>query len=124
MIATNHQNAHRQLNLHIVILSLHELIHSACCARAEFTHLSSVQSTPAVSILVVSLIQELVNLECKPRMGFHHLEKGRAVSSSPHSDGVTPILEQLPKPGFEGDSMYRRRYLQGKGIQFEKPFVL
>ncbi|AWP06194.1 putative meiosis arrest female protein 1 -like [Scophthalmus maximus] len=53
--------------------------------------------------------QELGNLEGKSRMGFHQLEKGRAASSSPHSNGETGILEQLSKPGLAGESMYRRR---------------
>ncbi|XP_045902582.1 meiosis regulator and mRNA stability factor 1 isoform X2 [Micropterus dolomieu] len=55
--------------------------------------------------------QELASLEGKPKMGFHHLEKGRAVSSSPspHSNGETGALEQLSKPGLTGESMYRRR---------------
>ncbi|XP_032396950.1 meiosis regulator and mRNA stability factor 1 isoform X3 [Etheostoma spectabile] len=53
--------------------------------------------------------QELGSLEGKTRMGFHHLEKGRAASSSPHSNGETGALEQLSKPGFAGESMYRRR---------------
>lgn len=48
-------------------------------------------------------------------MGFHHLEKGRTASSSPHSNGETGALEQLSKPGLTGESMYRRRYTQGKG---------
>ncbi|KAA8594576.1 hypothetical protein FQN60_011711, partial [Etheostoma spectabile] len=52
---------------------------------------------------------ELGSLEGKTRMGFHHLEKGRAASSSPHSNGETGALEQLSKPGFAGESMYRRR---------------
>ncbi|XP_008278132.1 meiosis arrest female protein 1 homolog isoform X3 [Stegastes partitus] len=53
--------------------------------------------------------QELGSLEVKPRMGFHHLEKGRPASSSPHSNGETGTLEQLSKPGLTGESMYRRR---------------
>ncbi|XP_051239907.1 meiosis regulator and mRNA stability factor 1 isoform X2 [Dicentrarchus labrax] len=53
--------------------------------------------------------QELGSLEGKPRMGFHHLEKGCAASSSPHSNGDTVALEQLSKPGLTGESMYRRR---------------
>ncbi|XP_028452409.1 meiosis regulator and mRNA stability factor 1 isoform X1 [Perca flavescens] len=53
--------------------------------------------------------QELGSLEGKTRMGFHHLEKGRAASSSPHSNGETGALEQLSKPGLTGESMYRRR---------------
>ncbi|XP_044045028.1 meiosis regulator and mRNA stability factor 1 isoform X4 [Siniperca chuatsi] len=53
--------------------------------------------------------QELGSLEGKPRMGFNHLEKGRATSSSPHSIGETGALEQLSKPGLTGESMYRRR---------------
>ncbi|XP_041789108.1 meiosis regulator and mRNA stability factor 1 isoform X2 [Chelmon rostratus] len=53
--------------------------------------------------------QELGSLEGKPRMGFHHLEKGRAASSSPHSNGETGVLEQLSKPALPGESMYRRR---------------
>ncbi|XP_034748035.1 meiosis regulator and mRNA stability factor 1 isoform X3 [Etheostoma cragini] len=53
--------------------------------------------------------QELGSVESKTRMGFLHLEKGRAASSSPHSNGETGSLEQLSKPGFTGESMYRRR---------------
>ncbi|XP_047433402.1 meiosis regulator and mRNA stability factor 1 isoform X2 [Mugil cephalus] len=53
--------------------------------------------------------QELGSLEGKPRMGFHHLEKGRAASSSPHSNSETAPLEQLPKPVLIGESIYRRR---------------
>ncbi|XP_029311760.1 meiosis regulator and mRNA stability factor 1 isoform X4 [Cottoperca gobio] len=53
--------------------------------------------------------QELGSLEGKPRIGSHHLEKGRAASSSPHSNGETGSLEQLPKPGLAGESIYRRR---------------
>nr|XP_029136909.1 meiosis regulator and mRNA stability factor 1 isoform X2 [Labrus bergylta] len=53
--------------------------------------------------------QELGSLECKPRTGLHHLERGRAVSSSPHSNGETGSLERLSKPGLAGESMYRRR---------------
>uniref|UniRef100_UPI0037E7EDA2 meiosis regulator and mRNA stability factor 1 n=1 Tax=Semicossyphus pulcher TaxID=241346 RepID=UPI0037E7EDA2 len=53
--------------------------------------------------------QELGSLESKPRMGFHQLEKGRAASSSPHSNGETGSLEQLSKPGLTGESLYRRR---------------
>lgn len=53
--------------------------------------------------------QEMGGVEAKPKMAFHHLEKGRTASSSPHSNGETPTLEQLPKPGLIGESMYRRR---------------
>uniref|UniRef100_UPI003AB1082E meiosis regulator and mRNA stability factor 1 n=1 Tax=Centroberyx gerrardi TaxID=166262 RepID=UPI003AB1082E len=53
--------------------------------------------------------QELGGVEAKPKMAFHHLEKGRTASSSPHSNGETATLEQLPKPGLIGESMYRRR---------------
>lgn len=53
--------------------------------------------------------QELGSLEGKPRLGFHHVEKGRASSSSPHSNSETGVLEQLSKPGLTGESMYRRR---------------
>ncbi|KAM8771766.1 meiosis regulator and mRNA stability factor 1 isoform 4-T4 [Acanthopagrus schlegelii] len=53
--------------------------------------------------------QELGGLEGKLRMGLQHLEKGRAASSSPHSNGETGVLEQLTKPGLTGESMYRRR---------------
>lgn len=53
--------------------------------------------------------QELGSFEGKPRMGFQQLEKGRAASSSPHSNGETGALEQLSKPGFIGESMHRRR---------------
>uniref|UniRef100_A0A671WNH7 Meiosis regulator and mRNA stability factor 1 n=1 Tax=Sparus aurata TaxID=8175 RepID=A0A671WNH7_SPAAU len=41
--------------------------------------------------------QELGGLEGKLRMGLQHLEKGRAASSSPHSNGETGVLEQLTK---------------------------
>ncbi|XP_037621523.1 meiosis regulator and mRNA stability factor 1 isoform X2 [Sebastes umbrosus] len=54
--------------------------------------------------------QELGSSEGKPRMGFNHLEKGRAASSSPHSNGETGAPEQQQqKPGLTGESMYRRR---------------
>ncbi|KAK9539698.1 hypothetical protein VZT92_002200 [Zoarces viviparus] len=53
--------------------------------------------------------QELGRLEGKARMSFYHLEKGRAASSSPHSNGETGAMEQLSKPGLSGESMYRRR---------------
>ncbi|XP_034544953.1 meiosis regulator and mRNA stability factor 1 isoform X2 [Notolabrus celidotus] len=53
--------------------------------------------------------QELGSLEGKPRTGFHLLEKGRAASSSPQSNGEAGPLERLPKPGLAGESMYRRR---------------
>ncbi|XP_040001758.1 meiosis regulator and mRNA stability factor 1 isoform X4 [Xiphias gladius] len=53
--------------------------------------------------------QELGSLEGKPRMGFNQLDKGRATSSSPHSNGETGTLEQLSKPGLGGESVYRRR---------------
>ncbi|XP_040891480.1 meiosis regulator and mRNA stability factor 1 isoform X2 [Toxotes jaculatrix] len=53
--------------------------------------------------------QELGTLEGKSRMGFHQLDKGRAASSSPHSNGETGSLEQMSKPGLTGESMYRRR---------------
>ncbi|XP_071359795.1 meiosis regulator and mRNA stability factor 1 isoform X4 [Trachinotus anak] len=53
--------------------------------------------------------QELVSLEGKSRMSFHQLEKGRAASSSPHSNGETVAPDQLSKPGLTGEAMYRRR---------------
>ncbi|XP_044202165.1 meiosis regulator and mRNA stability factor 1 isoform X5 [Thunnus albacares] len=53
--------------------------------------------------------QELGSVEGKPKMGFQYLDKGRPASSSPHSNGETGSLEQLPKPGLTGESMYRRR---------------
>ncbi|XP_029990149.1 meiosis regulator and mRNA stability factor 1 isoform X3 [Sphaeramia orbicularis] len=53
--------------------------------------------------------QEVGSVETKPKMGFHHLEKGRAASSSPHSNDETGTLEQLSKPGLSGECMYRRR---------------
>uniref|UniRef100_A0A8D3CI45 Meiosis regulator and mRNA stability factor 1 n=1 Tax=Scophthalmus maximus TaxID=52904 RepID=A0A8D3CI45_SCOMX len=59
-----------------------------------------------ISTFTPCLIQELGNLEGKSRMGFHQLEKGRAASSSPHSNGETGILEQLSKPeGFNPRSV-------------------
>nr|XP_040041698.1 meiosis regulator and mRNA stability factor 1 isoform X2 [Gasterosteus aculeatus aculeatus] len=48
-------------------------------------------------------------LEGKPRMSFHPLEKGRAASSSPQSNGETGAVEPLSKPGLTGESMYRKR---------------
>jgi len=62
-----------------------------------------------------SLVQEPGSLEGKSRMSFHHPEKGRAASSSPLRNGETGAVEQLPRPGLTGESMYRRRYTQGKG---------
>uniref|UniRef100_A0A673AKB1 Meiosis regulator and mRNA stability factor 1 n=1 Tax=Sphaeramia orbicularis TaxID=375764 RepID=A0A673AKB1_9TELE len=53
--------------------------------------------------------------QTKPKMGFHHLEKGRAASSSPHSNDETGTLEQLSKPGLSGECMYRRRYAKRRG---------
>lgn len=53
--------------------------------------------------------QEVGSMEGKPRMGFNHLEKGRAASSSPNSNGETGAVEQLSKSGLTGESMYRRR---------------
>ncbi|XP_041640196.1 meiosis regulator and mRNA stability factor 1 isoform X3 [Cheilinus undulatus] len=53
--------------------------------------------------------QELSSLEVKPRMGLHHLEKGRAASTSPHSNDETESLERLSKQGFTGEPMYRKR---------------
>ncbi|XP_074540216.1 meiosis regulator and mRNA stability factor 1 isoform X4 [Halichoeres trimaculatus] len=53
--------------------------------------------------------QELGGLEGRPRTGFNLLEKGRAASFSPQSNGETGALERLPKPGLTGESMYRRR---------------
>uniref|UniRef100_A0A8D0DGU5 Meiosis regulator and mRNA stability factor 1 n=1 Tax=Sander lucioperca TaxID=283035 RepID=A0A8D0DGU5_SANLU len=48
----------------------------------------STQSTSTVLTFALCLIQELGSLEGKTRMGFHHLEKGRAASSSPHSNAL------------------------------------
>ncbi|KAM7009858.1 meiosis regulator and mRNA stability factor 1 isoform 1-T1 [Tautogolabrus adspersus] len=45
----------------------------------------------------------------KPHQEPGSLERGRAVSSSPHSNGETGSLERLSKPGLAGESMYRRR---------------
>ncbi|XP_061625686.1 meiosis regulator and mRNA stability factor 1 isoform X6 [Phyllopteryx taeniolatus] len=54
--------------------------------------------------------QELDNSESKPKMGFHHLDdKGRPASSSPHSNGEIGSLQQLSKPSFPGESLYKRR---------------
>ncbi|XP_068444840.1 meiosis regulator and mRNA stability factor 1 isoform X3 [Clinocottus analis] len=53
--------------------------------------------------------QELGSLEAKSRMNFHHLEKGRATSSSPNSNGETGAMERLSRPCLTGESMYRRR---------------
>ncbi|XP_076001664.1 meiosis regulator and mRNA stability factor 1 isoform X2 [Genypterus blacodes] len=54
-------------------------------------------------------LQELGNVETKPKPGFHHLEKGRTASSSPHGNSEMAAIEQLSKPGLSGESMYRRR---------------
>ncbi|KAG7214530.1 hypothetical protein INR49_023045 [Caranx melampygus] len=53
--------------------------------------------------------QELGGLEVKSRIGFHQLDRGRAASSSPHSNGETSAMDQLSKPSLTGESMYRRR---------------
>ncbi|KAM9857177.1 meiosis regulator and mRNA stability factor 1 [Aulostomus maculatus] len=53
--------------------------------------------------------QELGSVESKPKIGFHHLEKGRPASSSPLNKCVTGSLEQTSKPGHTGESIYRRR---------------
>ncbi|XP_029905929.1 meiosis regulator and mRNA stability factor 1 isoform X2 [Myripristis murdjan] len=65
--------------------------------------------------------QELGGVEAKPKMTFHHLDKGRTASSSPHSNGETPALEQLPKPGLIGESMYRRRECSSPRSATESP---
>ncbi|XP_077426139.1 meiosis regulator and mRNA stability factor 1 isoform X2 [Vanacampus margaritifer] len=53
--------------------------------------------------------QELDNADSKPKPGFQHLDKGRSASSSPHSNGEIGSLEQLSKPGFTGESLYKKR---------------
>nr|XP_020451946.1 meiosis arrest female protein 1 isoform X3 [Monopterus albus] len=53
--------------------------------------------------------QELCSLDGKPRIDFHHLDKGRAASSPPHSNCETGTSEQLSKPVLAGESMYKRR---------------
>lgn len=53
--------------------------------------------------------QEASNVEAKPRLAFHHAERGRYCSSSPHSNGESPVPEQLSKVGLTGESAYRRR---------------
>lgn len=67
-------------------------------------------SNPVSQHINICCFQELGSLEAKPRMDFHHLEEGRAASSSPHSNGETGTLEQLSKPSLAGESLYRRRY--------------
>ncbi|XP_061844228.1 meiosis regulator and mRNA stability factor 1 isoform X3 [Nerophis lumbriciformis] len=52
------------------------------------------------SILIKT--QELDNTEGKPKSGFHP-------NSPSHRNGELETLEQLPKPGFSGESFYRRR---------------
>ncbi|XP_075894127.1 meiosis regulator and mRNA stability factor 1 isoform X2 [Nelusetta ayraudi] len=54
-------------------------------------------------------VQEASNVEAKPRLAFHHAERGRYCSSSPHSNGESPLPEQLSKAGLTGESAYRRR---------------
>ncbi|XP_068606973.1 meiosis regulator and mRNA stability factor 1 [Brachionichthys hirsutus] len=53
--------------------------------------------------------QEMNSLEGKPRLAPHHLEKGRAAASPPYSNGETPVVEQLSKPGLAGESIYKKR---------------
>ncbi|XP_057699415.1 meiosis regulator and mRNA stability factor 1 isoform X5 [Corythoichthys intestinalis] len=48
------------------------------------------------------------NAESKPKMGFHHLDKGRPASSSPHSNNEIGSLDQLSKPGFDDESIFKR----------------
>uniref|UniRef100_G3Q630 Meiosis regulator and mRNA stability factor 1 n=1 Tax=Gasterosteus aculeatus aculeatus TaxID=481459 RepID=G3Q630_GASAC len=62
-----------------------------------------------INICCLSLVQDPGILEGKPRMSFHPLEKGRAASSSPQSNGETGAVEPLSKPGLTGESMYRKR---------------
>lgn len=50
--------------------------------------------------------QELGNVDGKPKI---YLDKGRAASSSPHSNIETGTTELLPKSGLSGESEYRRR---------------
>ncbi|XP_077574271.1 meiosis regulator and mRNA stability factor 1 isoform X5 [Stigmatopora nigra] len=50
----------------------------------------------------------LENAESNPKMGFHHQDKGCPPSSSPHSHEIES-LDQLSKPGFDGESIFKRR---------------
>ncbi|XP_057699414.1 meiosis regulator and mRNA stability factor 1 isoform X4 [Corythoichthys intestinalis] len=52
--------------------------------------------------------QKMDNAESKPKMGFHHLDKGRPASSSPHSNNEIGSLDQLSKPGFDDESIFKR----------------
>ncbi|XP_077574270.1 meiosis regulator and mRNA stability factor 1 isoform X4 [Stigmatopora nigra] len=52
--------------------------------------------------------QNLENAESNPKMGFHHQDKGCPPSSSPHSHEIES-LDQLSKPGFDGESIFKRR---------------
>lgn len=53
------------------------------------------------------LNQELSDVESKPRMGFHHLEKGNAASSE---DALA--LDSLSQPMLPGESVNRKRYIE------------
>ncbi|XP_016890740.1 meiosis regulator and mRNA stability factor 1 isoform X3 [Cynoglossus semilaevis] len=53
--------------------------------------------------------QEQGGVEGKSRTAFHQTDKGRPASSSPHSSAETGSLGQLSKPGYTGESTYRRR---------------
>ncbi|XP_051239909.1 meiosis regulator and mRNA stability factor 1 isoform X4 [Dicentrarchus labrax] len=82
---------------------------SSALMQHAHCHVAFQEITADLPPRVLVKAQELGSLEGKPRMGFHHLEKGCAASSSPHSNGDTVALEQLSKPGLTGESMYRRR---------------
>ncbi|XP_077460552.1 meiosis regulator and mRNA stability factor 1 isoform X2 [Stigmatopora argus] len=51
---------------------------------------------------------KLDNAENNPKMGYHHLDKGCPASSSPHSHEIGS-LDQLSKPGFDGESIFKTR---------------
>lgn len=57
-----------------------------------------------VKMCFLHLNQELSNIESKPRMGFHHPDKGNAAASE-----ETLVLENPSKPILPGEAVKRKR---------------
>ncbi|XP_077460554.1 meiosis regulator and mRNA stability factor 1 isoform X4 [Stigmatopora argus] len=63
--------------------------------------------------------QKLDNAENNPKMGYHHLDKGCPASSSPHSHEIGS-LDQLSKPGFDGESIFKTSRVPEYPIEEER----
>lgn len=59
-----------------------------------------------VKMCFLNLNQELSNIESKPRMGFHHPDKGNAAAAASEE---TLVLENLSKPILPGEAVKRKR---------------